>query len=130
MERPTSAEYEDVDAQYHHEPLVSLIRRLQVAHQHKKRKRASTSRAVNAASFYVPTLPNQPPGMKLSSMFSGHLPASYGLAGASVTTTEGDAISDAHLFFLLVKAKHIAGRQKLVLWFNGGAQELTRINKR
>ena len=29
--------------------------------------------------------------------------------------------NDAHLFFLLVKARHIAQREKLVLWFNGGA---------
>lgn len=37
------------------------------------------------------------------------------------TNEEDDGIeNDAHLFFLLVKAKHIAQREKLVLWFNGG----------
>lgn len=28
--------------------------------------------------------------------------------------------SDAHLFFFLAKAKHIAEKQKLVIWLNGG----------
>lgn len=109
------------ELQYDHEPLVSLVRRAQSARNSRRSKRASTSRAyINAASFYVPALPHQPADMKLSAMFSGHLPASYGIPGASINTKEADAVSDAHLFFLLVKAKHIADKQKLVLWFNGG----------
>ena len=38
--------------------------------------------------------------------------------------------NDAHLFFLLVKARHIAQREKLVLWFNGGEHHLRRAMAR
>lgn len=74
-----------------------------------------TQQQYTAASFYVPRLPAQPQDVELPVMYSGHLPASYSLQDGSK-----DAQSDAHLFWLLVKAKHIADRQKLVIWFNGG----------
>lgn len=101
--------------------LVSLIQHAQQQEQSSpsllgKRKRPVGKRAaLSSASFYVPKLVAQPEGMRLSAMYSGHLPASYAL-NADPSLAE----SDAHLFFLLVKARHIPDRQRLVIWFNGG----------
>jgi carboxypeptidase D len=63
-----------------------------------------------AASFFVPngSLLGMPTNSTLT-LFSGLLPS----APANVVT-------DAHLFFLLVRNRHIADRERLVIWFNGG----------
>lgn len=63
-----------------------------------------------AASFFIPTgsLLGMPTNSTLT-LFSGLLPS----APANVET-------DAHLFFLLVRNRHIADRERLVIWFNGG----------
>jgi carboxypeptidase D len=109
------------------ESLVSLIQRAQLEASSSTRRGALTSRdgspssdqtQYTAASFYVPRLPKQPQDVQLPIMYSGHLPASYSLRDGPKAAK--DAQSDAHLFWLLVKAKHIADRQKLVIWFNGG----------
>lgn len=111
--------------------LLHLVREAQsreVWIRSKRRKRdgsvASTSKAArrqqqraSAASFYVPRLPAQPADLQLAPMYSGHLPASYAIRD-DVNLDILD--NDAHLFFLLVKAKHVADKAKLVIWFNGG----------
>lgn len=104
----------------------SLARLVQKAQRRAKWQRqrrgpvASTSKAAkqpSAASFYVPRLPGQPLDLELSPMYSGHLPASYSIQN----TVDPEVLdNDAHLFFLLVKAKHVADKAKLVIWFNGG----------
>lgn len=113
------------------ETLAQVIQRAQRDEAARKSRRsvrkgrgpvASTSKAArqaSAASFYVPRLPGQTPELQLAPMYSGHLPASYSTAeDIDPATLE----NDAHLFFLLVKAKHIADKAKLVIWFNGGGE--------
>ncbi|KAK4050424.1 Cell death protease [Microbotryomycetes sp. JL201] len=48
-------------------------------------------------------------------MYAGHLPSAPPVAGGVK-----DADSDAHLFFFMIKAKHIADTERTILWFNGG----------
>ncbi|KAM0793726.1 hypothetical protein ACM66B_001150 [Microbotryomycetes sp. NB124-2] len=48
-------------------------------------------------------------------MYAGHLPSAPPVAGGVK-----DSDSDAHLFFFMVKAKHIADTERTILWFNGG----------
>jgi len=69
----------------------------------------------SAASFYVPSIPGivQNPDIPLQ-IFSGHLSAEpdAGLrAGKDLT---------AHLFFVMVKNRRVADKERLVFWFNGG----------
>lgn len=101
--------------------LARLVQKAQEARFSRLNRRdpvPSTSNAArqpSAASFYVPRLPGQPPELQLAPIYSGHLPASYLMPGDADSQE-----NDAHLFFLLVKAKHVADRAKLVIWFNGG----------
>ncbi|KAF9006754.1 pheromone-processing carboxypeptidase KEX1 [Cyathus striatus] len=69
----------------------------------------------SAASFYVPSIPDVywDPNNPLM-IYSGHLPADPNAARASST----DIIS--HLFFVLVKNRRVADKQRIVFWFNGG----------
>lgn len=96
----------------------------------------NTYTAPTAASFYIPTLPGLPSDSTLT-LYGGHLPStitassssslsniklgdpSSSTASSSSYTADGSS-SDAHLFFFLAKAKHIAQKQKLVIWLNGG----------
>lgn len=48
------------------------------------------------------------------SLFAGNLPAT------SPTAAPSAADSDAHLYFLLARNRHIPKRERLVLWLNGG----------
>lgn len=59
----------------------------------------------NAADYYIHNLPGAPPEPRLD-MYSGHI--------------EVDTEHHGNLFFWLVKNRHIANRQRTVLWFNGG----------
>lgn len=66
---------------------------------------------MSASRFYVPTLPGMPLGSTLS-MYAGEIPS-----------TIDQTTSSAHLFFFLIRNKHISGVPRLLLWFNGGAGE-------
>ncbi|KAK4058022.1 Cell death protease [Microbotryomycetes sp. JL221] len=68
-------------------------------------------RLPSQAALYVDTLPGLDQSSRLA-LFAGNLPA-----------TTSDALgddSDAHLYFLLARQRHIPKRQRLLLWFNGG----------
>ncbi|GAA5922521.1 uncharacterized protein JCM15063_003331 [Sporobolomyces koalae] len=70
------------------------------------RKRQRKARLPTSSDLYVPSLPGL--GSLRTTLFAGNLPAA----------TPG--VSDAHLYFLLARNKHIPNRQRLVIWFNGG----------
>lgn len=77
-----------------------------------------------SASFYIPSLPGLDPDSSLT-LYGGHLPSTVtsDTPASEVTqqqSSEADGGGDAHLFFFLAKAKHIAEREKLVVWLNGG----------
>lgn len=73
----------------------------------------------SAASFYVPSLPGQPASSTLI-QFAGHLP--FSAPGDQDRKGKGKADSEghAHAFWYLTKARHVAEKQVLVVWFNGG----------
>jgi hypothetical protein len=77
-----------------------------------------------SASFYIPSLPGLAKESTLT-LYGGHLPSTVTSAtpGDEVeheTDSSAEGGGDAHLFFFLAKAKHIADREKLVIWLNGG----------
>ncbi|GAA5914223.1 hypothetical protein JCM8208_001524 [Rhodotorula glutinis] len=72
-----------------------------------KRQRKSTS-LPTASDLFVPHLPGLPRGAQLS-LFAGLLPS-----------TPPPSSSDAQLYFLLARNKHIPKRERLVIWLNGG----------
>lgn len=77
-----------------------------------------------AASFYIPSLPGLDPESSLT-LYGGHLPSTVTSDTpadevATQQSSETDGGGDSHLFFFLAKAKHIAEREKLVIWLNGG----------
>lgn len=65
----------------------------------------SAASSKNAADYYIHKLPGAPAEPRLD-MYSGHI--------------QVDAEHHGNLFFWLVKNRHIANRQRTVLWFNGG----------
>ncbi|SCV68627.1 BQ2448_748 [Microbotryum intermedium] len=74
--------------------------------------------AMSAANFYIPTLPGLPADSTLS-MYGGHipsLPSTSQVGATSATSSE----SDAHLYFFMLKARHIADKERTIFWFNGG----------
>ncbi|GAA6058715.1 hypothetical protein JCM10212_003403 [Sporobolomyces blumeae] len=71
----------------------------------QKRQRQAT--LPSSSDLWVQTLPGLD-SLK-TTLFAGNLPA----APPSSDT-------DAHLYFLLARNKHIPNRQRLVIWFNGG----------
>lgn len=66
-----------------------------------------------ASTFFTPSVPDLPSGQAVS-LASGYLPARPPIAG----TTEPQ--DDAHLYFVLERARHLASKRRLVIWFNGG----------
>ncbi|GAA94377.1 uncharacterized protein L969DRAFT_96483 [Mixia osmundae IAM 14324] len=108
----------------HAEPLLSLILS---QHEHYpgekhynalKKRNALVSRQDDdgehlptAADLYIKSLPGLPSNSTLQ-MWSGEIP-SQPLDAESEKT-------DAHIFFLLVRNRHIADKERLVIWFNGG----------
>ncbi|KWU46624.1 alpha/beta-hydrolase, partial [Rhodotorula sp. JG-1b] len=68
----------------------------------------------SAADLYVDKLPGLPPDARLQ-LFAGNIPAASSSPTAPVASD-----SDAHLYFLLARNKHIPQRERLVLWLNGG----------
>ncbi|KAF7775821.1 hypothetical protein Agabi119p4_4214 [Agaricus bisporus var. burnettii] len=68
-----------------------------------------------AASFYVPSLPGiqQDPNHPLT-IYAGHLSSEY-----NTTRLVTDSVSP-HLFFVLIKNRRIADKERIAFWFNGG----------
>ncbi|KAH7926806.1 alpha beta-hydrolase [Leucogyrophana mollusca] len=69
----------------------------------------------SAASFYVPNLPglHQDTTHPLN-IYAGHILSDPNAASAGST----DVL--AHLFFVMVKARRTADKERLMFWFNGG----------
>ncbi|KAI9467108.1 alpha/beta-hydrolase [Lactarius psammicola] len=69
----------------------------------------------SAASFYVSSLPDlhQDPLHPLH-IYAGHLNADPDAAKLPDTTVT------AHIYFVLVKARRTADRERIIFWFNGG----------
>lgn len=67
----------------------------------------------SAASFYVPRLPDlqQDPNHPLS-IFAGHLSSDPSISRASSTDVT------AHLYFVLVKNRRHADKERVMFWFN------------
>ncbi|EED20240.1 pheromone processing carboxypeptidase KexA [Talaromyces stipitatus ATCC 10500] len=61
--------------------------------------------AQSAADYYVKSIPGQPDGPLLK-MHAGHI--------------EVDAQTNGHLFFWHFQNRHIANRQRTIIWLNGG----------
>ncbi|KAJ7579750.1 Alpha/Beta hydrolase protein [Mycena floridula] len=69
----------------------------------------------SAASFWVPSLPDihQDPVRPLN-IYAGHLPSDPKASQASSKDVT------AHLYFVLVKARRNADKERVIFWFNGG----------
>lgn len=59
-----------------------------------------------SAQFYVPQVPTLPDAAARFQLYAGDLPARAG--------------DGAALYFQLHRARHTAGRRRLIIWFNGG----------
>lgn len=79
-----------------------------IVRQRRTRALEEEDKSMTAAKFYVPTLPGMPEGAALT-MYAGEVPSS-----------PNQAEDSPHLFFWFIRNKHVAGRPKLLLWFNGG----------
>ncbi|KAF8138839.1 alpha beta-hydrolase [Boletus edulis] len=80
-----------------------------------QRVRAVPTDIPSAASFYVPSLPglHQDPTHPLH-IYAGHIVSDPN------TTSAGNLDVLAHLFFVMVKARRAADKERLMFWFNGG----------
>jgi len=58
------------------------------------------------ADYFVHSMPGQPENEPLAKMFAGHI--------------EVKPESNGNLFFWFYENKHIADKERLVIWFNGG----------
>ena len=74
--------------------------------QHLRQRKKRQTDVLRAADFYIPTLPGLPADSTLS-LFGGHIPTS---------PPNVSPPSDAHLFFLLARNRHIADRERLIIW--------------
>ncbi|KAI0268162.1 alpha/beta-hydrolase [Gloeopeniophorella convolvens] len=69
----------------------------------------------SAASFYVPSLPDLHQDLLHPlHIYAGHLGADPGAANLPDTTVT------ANLYFVLIKARRAADRERIMFWFNGG----------
>jgi len=77
--------------------------------------RSAPTDVPSAASFYVPTLPDlhQDPLHPLH-IYAGHLNADPGAAKLPDTTIT------SHLYFVLIKARRTADKERIIFWFNVG----------
>lgn len=64
---------------------------------------------MSAARFFIPSLPGQPADASVT-MYGGHIPSAPPKNGVP------DTESDAHLYFYLVRNKHIAETERTLLW--------------
>ncbi|KIO32858.1 hypothetical protein M407DRAFT_13851 [Tulasnella calospora MUT 4182] len=73
--------------------------------------------APSAADFYVPTLPglDQDPNHHPVHIYAGHLLAD---PSSSVATPTKQVLP--HAYFVLLKARRTADKERLIIWFNGG----------
>lgn len=71
----------------------------------------------SAADFYVPTLPglDQDPNNHPVHIYAGHLLAD---PTSSVATPSKQVLP--HAYFVLLKARRTADKERLIIWFNGG----------
>ncbi|UZJ57061.1 hypothetical protein CBS101457_006381 [Exobasidium rhododendri] len=69
--------------------------------------------APSAATFFTSSIPLLPSGQSVS-IASGYLPARSPPAGSS------QPADDAHLYFVLERARHLPSKRRLIVWFNGG----------
>ncbi|KAF8316977.1 alpha/beta-hydrolase [Cantharellus anzutake] len=77
--------------------------------------RQKPSKPLSAASFYVPNIPNlsRDPNSSLH-VWAGNLNSD-----PNAKPEPTNEVS-AHIFFVLTKARRIADRERLIIWFNGG----------
>lgn len=64
---------------------------------------------MSAANFFIPSLPGQPADAAIT-MYGGHIPTAPPVHGVK------DTESDAHLFFFMVRNRHIAETERTLLW--------------
>jgi carboxypeptidase D len=64
---------------------------------------------MSAAKFYIPTLPGLPSDSTLT-MYGGHIPS------APLVNGVVDSTNDSHLYFFMIKNKHIADTSKTIFW--------------
>ncbi|KAJ8297313.1 Pheromone-processing carboxypeptidase KEX1 [Rhodotorula toruloides] len=76
-------------------------------------RQSTPDEEMSAANFFIPSLPGQPADSSLT-MYGGHIPSAPPKNGVP------DTESDAHLYFFMVRNKHIADTERTLLWFNGG----------
>ena len=72
---------------------------------------------MSAARFFIPSLPGQPADASVT-MYGGHIPSAPPKNGVP------DTESDAHLYFYLVRNKHIAETERTLLWSVPGVPAL------
>ncbi|OCH94287.1 alpha/beta-hydrolase [Obba rivulosa] len=76
---------------------------------------APTDGVPPASSFYVPSLPDlRQDATRPLRIYAGHLSSDPDELSASPTDVT------AHLYFVLVKARRTADKERLMFWFNGG----------
>lgn len=68
---------------------------------------------MSAAKFFIPSLPGMPADSSLT-MYGGHIPSAPPKNGVKDTT------SQAHLYFFMLRSRHIADNERTIVWFNGG----------
>lgn len=71
-----------------------------------------------ASDFFVPTIPSLPDSNTRLTVYAGHLPARDPAPGSATGTDAPRNL--AHLYFLLLRARHTADKKRLIIWFNGG----------
>ncbi|KAJ8594013.1 carboxypeptidase KEX1 [Rhizopogon salebrosus TDB-379] len=76
---------------------------------------AAPAEIPSAASFYVPYLP----GLHQDNTHPLHIYAGHILSDPDADSA-GPTDILAHLFFVLVKARKVSDRERLMFWFNGG----------
>lgn len=67
---------------------------------------------MSSASFFIPSLPGQPADAQVT-MYGGHIPVAPLSDGKDSNAAAED---DGHLFFFLVRNKHIAETERTVIW--------------
>ncbi|KAG1752379.1 alpha beta-hydrolase [Suillus paluster] len=77
--------------------------------------RAAPTEVPSAASFYVPNVP----GLHQDTTHPLHIYAGHILSDPDAASAASTDIL-AHLFFVMVKARKSADKERLMFWFNGG----------
>ncbi|TKA56403.1 hypothetical protein B0A53_01973 [Rhodotorula sp. CCFEE 5036] len=93
--------------------LSSWIAQAREGVERRQQQSDDSDEDMSAARFFIPSLPGQPSDASVT-MYGGHIPSAPPKNGVP------DTESDAHLYFYLVRNKHIAETERTLLWFNGG----------